>query len=189
MNPVVLVRSKRFGDERGWFSESYNCKRFGELGIFGNFVQDNHSLSKPAGTLRGLHFQTPPHGQAKLVRCIAGAIYDVAVDVRRGSPTYGHYAGAELSAHNGLQLHIPVGFAHGFLTLLPDTEVVYKVTDYYAPDNDGGLRWDDPDIAIQWPMPPHLPPTLSGKDAKLGFLKDFDSPFPYDGHPLQAIAL
>ena len=189
MNPVRLIKPKRFGDERGWFTEFYSARRFAEDGIAATFVQDNHSLSRPAGTLRGLHFQTPPHAQAKLARCIAGRIYDVAVDVRKGSPTYGRHVGAELSAENGWQLLIPVGFAHGFVTLEPDCEVTYKVSDYYAPECDGGIRWDDPAIGIAWPLPPGVEPVLSGKDVKLPPLAGFDSPFGYDGHPLEPLDL
>lgn len=181
--PVVLIKPKRFGDDRGWFTETYNQKIFTDLGVDGQFVQDNHSYSAPAGTLRGLHFQSPPHGQAKLVRCIRGSIWDVAVDVRRGSPTYGQWVAAELSAQNGHQLFVPVGFLHGFVTLEPDCEVTYKVTDFYAPECDGGIAWDDPDLALPWPLPVAAP-VLSGKDAKQPRLAAFDSPFSYDGRPL-----
>ncbi|RYF21683.1 MAG: dTDP-4-dehydrorhamnose 3,5-epimerase, partial [Oxalobacteraceae bacterium] len=132
-SPVQLIRPKRFGDARGWFTEVYSVPAFAALGITCTFVQDNHSLSIPAYTLRGLHFQTPPRGQDKLVRCIRGRIFDVAVDVRNGSPTYGQWVGAELSAENGHQLFIPIGFAHGFVTLEPDCEVTYKCSDIYAP--------------------------------------------------------
>lgn len=179
-----LVRPRRFGDARGWFTEVYSERAFAAIGVDCRFVQDNHSLSVPRYTLRGLHFQTPPHGQAKLVRCVRGRIYDVAVDVRRGSPTYGRWVAAELSADNGHQLFVPVGYAHGFLTLEENCEVSYKVSDVYAPDCDGGVRWDDPTIAIDWPMPAGSAPELSGKDAVLPLLADFDSPFPYDGAPL-----
>lgn len=181
---VRLIKPKRFSDERGWFSETYRLDRYADHGVADAFVQDNHSLSRPSGTLRGLHFQTPPHGQAKLVRCVRGRIYDVAVDLRKGSPTYGHYVGAELSAENGWQLYVPVGFAHGFLTLEADCEVIYKVSSYYAPAHDGGLRWDDPDIGLAWPLPGGLAPTVSAKDANLPSLRGFDSPFAYDGESL-----
>lgn len=187
--PVSLITPKRFGDDRGWFTETFNARNFARVGIAEPFVQDNHSLSRPVGTLRGLHFQTPPHGQAKLVRCIRGRILDVAVDVRRGSPTYGRHVAAELSAENGEQLFIPVGFAHGFVTLEPDTEVTYKVTDFYAPECDGGIRWNDPDIGIDWPLAAASGPVLSPKDEKLPFLKDFDSPFPYDGVPMELVRI
>ena len=183
MAGVTLLKPKRFGDDRGWFSETYSRRGAEALGIGEEFVQDNHSLSRPVGTIRGLHFQTPPHGQGKLVRCTAGRIMDYAVDIRRGSPTYGHHVAAELSAENGWQLWVPVGFAHAFVTLEPDCEVVYKVTSYYAPQNDGGIRWNDPTIGIKWPLPAGGP-ALSPKDEKLPLLADWESPFPYDGVPL-----
>jgi dTDP-4-dehydrorhamnose 3,5-epimerase len=184
MSPVKLIKPKRFEDDRGWFSEIYNQKSFADMGINVQFVQDNHSLSKPVGTVRGLHFQRPPRGQDKLVRCIAGRILDVAVDLRKGSPTYGHYVAAELSAANGYQLFIPIGFGHGFATLEANCEITYKVSDTYAPDCDGGIKWDDATIAIDWQLPIGVVPTLSGKDTILPLLKDFDSPFDYDGNPL-----
>lgn len=183
-SPVRLLSPERFGDNRGWFTETYNRKRFAEIGIDCTFVQDNHSLSIPIHTMRGLHFQTPPRSQDKLVRCIRGRIFDVAVDVRLGSPTYGQWVGAELSAQNGLQLFIPTGFAHGFLTLEPDCEVTYKCSDTYAPEYDGGIRWDDPAINIKWPISADTQPELSEKDGRQPLLADFDSPFPYDGRPL-----
>ncbi|MGQ4275111.1 dTDP-4-dehydrorhamnose 3,5-epimerase [Terrihabitans sp. B22-R8] len=185
MNPVQLIKPRRFGDERGWFTEVYSERAFAQAGIEVRFVQDNHSLSRPAGVLRGLHFQTPSHGQDKLVRCVRGRIWDVAVDVRKGSPTFGDWVGAELSAENGHQLFVPIGFAHGFVTLDPDTEVTYKVSDFYAPECDGGIRWNDPDIGLPWPVPG--PPILSPKDEILPLLADFDSPFAYDGNPLEPI--
>jgi dTDP-4-dehydrorhamnose 3,5-epimerase len=183
MSAVKLIQPKRIGDDRGWFSETWNARRFEAAGVAVQFVQDNHSLSRSPGVLRGLHFQTPPHAQAKLVRCVRGRILDVAADVRRGSPTYGQWVAAELSAQNGRQLFVPVGFAHGFLTLDADTEVEYKVSDYYAPECDGGLIWNDPQISIAWPLGEDGP-TLSPKDARLPLLQDFDSPFDYDGEPL-----
>jgi dTDP-4-dehydrorhamnose 3,5-epimerase len=182
-HPVKIITPRRFGDDRGWFSETYNEKSFHALGLDYRFVQDNHSMSRATYTLRGIHFQTPPHGQDKLVRCVRGRILDIAVDLRMGSPTYGKWVGAELSAENGRQLFVPIGFGHAFLTLEPDTEVIYKVTDYYAPECDGGLRWDDPDIGVEWNMTGGEP-KLSGKDAILPLLRDFQSPFPYDGSPL-----
>lgn len=182
--PVLLIKPRRFGDARGWFTETYSEPVFAQLGIGCRFVQDNHSLSVPRYTLRGLHFQAPPRAQDKLVRCIRGRIFDVAVDVRRGSPTYGQWVGVELSAENGHQLFIPIGFAHGFVTLEPDCEVTYKCSDTYAPDHDGGIRWDDPAIAIDWPIAAGATPELSSKDAELPLLAGFDSPFPYDGRPL-----
>jgi dTDP-4-dehydrorhamnose 3,5-epimerase len=182
---IALIRPKRFGDDRGWFTEVYNEMTFQKLGISDHFVQDNHSLSVPVGTIRGLHFQTPPFTQAKLVRCIRGRIFDVAVDLRRGSPTYGQWVGAELSAENGHQLYIPGGFAHGFMTLESSTEVTYKVSDIYVPANDGGIRWSDPDIAIAWPLSIGFGPILSAKDEVQPFLADFNTPFEYDGIPLK----
>jgi dTDP-4-dehydrorhamnose 3,5-epimerase len=183
--PVQLIKPVRHGDARGWFTEVYSEKAFTGRGIDLRFVQDNHSLSVPPFTLRGLHFQTPPHGQAKLVRCIRGRILDVAVDVRAGSPTYGQYVAAELTAENGHQLYVPVGFAHAFLTLEPECEVTYKVSDIYAPQCDGGIRWDS--VGIDWPLPNGSMPELSAKDAALPSLAEFDSPFPYDGNPLEQL--
>ncbi|WP_312363355.1 dTDP-4-dehydrorhamnose 3,5-epimerase [Ensifer sp.] len=182
---VLLLHPKRFGDDRGWFSEVYNEKAFAAYDIHDRFVQDNHSLSVPIGTLRGLHFQTPPYAQAKLVRCIRGRIFDVAVDIRRGSPTFGRWVGAELSAENGHQLYIPIGFAHGFVTLEASTEVTYKVSSLYSPQNDGGIIWSDSELSIEWPLPMGVAPILSSKDGQLQRLRDFDSPFDYDGIPLE----
>lgn len=175
---VLLLEPARYGDERGFFSESWNKKLLLEHGIELDFVQDNHSVSQAMGTVRGLHFQSPPHAQAKLVRCGRGALYDVAVDVRKDSPTYGKWVGYDLTAENGLQLLIPAGFLHGFVTRAPDTEVVYKCTDYYAPECDGAVRYDDPDIAIDWSLSGE--PTLSGKDAAAPKLNDFESPFVWE---------
>ena len=138
-------------------------------------MQDNHSLSARVGTLRGLHFQAPPHAQAKLVRCGRGAIFDVAVDIRNGSPTYGHWVGHELTEDNGHQLYVPIGFAHGFLTLRPNSEIVYKCSDYYAPETEGALILNDQDIGINWPITNEL--TISDKDKAANIFKDFDSPF------------
>ncbi len=183
-SPVRLIVPRRYGDARGWFMEVYSEPAFAAMGIDCRFTQDNHSLSAPRFTLRGLHFQTPPRGQDKLVRCIRGRIFDVAVDVRKGSPTFGRWVGAELSAENGHQLFIPIGFAHGFVTLEPDCEVSYKCSDTYAPDHDGGIRWDDPAIGIDWPIPDGTVPELSAKDTVQPMLADFDSPFVYDGRPL-----
>ena len=180
---LILFSPKRFGDNRGWFSETFRSDVWNDFGIHDAFVQDNQSLSKPQDTLRGLHFQLPPKGQAKLVRCLSGSIFDVAVDLRRGSPTYGHWLGAELSADNGLQLYIPVGFAHGFVTLEPDTEVLYKVSTYYAPECDRGLAWNDPAIGVNWPLGGREP-LLSDKDTRQPSLVDFDSPFVYDRVPM-----
>ena len=185
-HPVQLILPRRHGDARGWFTETYNRDTFAGLGIAAAFVQDNHSLSHPAFTLRGLHFQAPPHAQDKLVRCVRGRIWDVAVDVRAGSPTYGRHVGAELSAENGCQLFIPVGFAHGFVTLEPDCEVTYKCSALYAPSTDGGVRWDA--AGVDWPIPPGTLPELSPKDMTLPALADLASPFPYDGRPLAPLA-
>jgi dTDP-4-dehydrorhamnose 3,5-epimerase len=186
--PTKLIRPKRFGDERGWFCESYSRKACKALGIDEDFCQDNHSMSRSPGVLRGLHFQAPPHAQAKLVRCVRGRLWDVAVDVRKGSPTFGQWVAAELSAENGWQLFVPVGFAHGFVTLEPDTEVEYKTSDFYAPECEGGLIWNDPDLALPWPLPPGGP-ILSDKDTRLPTLKDFSSPFGYDGAPMAPLDL
>ena len=172
---IMLINTQRHGDHRGFFAETYSRRKYSELGIDVEFVQDNHSLSKEVGTLRGLHFQAPPHAQAKLVRCGRGAIFDVAVDIRRGSLTYGHWKGYKLTAENGHQLYIPVGFAHGFVTLEPDSEIVYKCSDYYAPETEGTVLWNDPDIGIEWPT--DSDPILSAKDAVAPFLSDLESPF------------
>jgi len=180
---VKLVKPRRFGDDRGWFSETYSEKALADLGIRDRFIQDNQSYSAFEGTIRGLHFQRAPHAQAKLVRCVRGSIMDYAVDVRRGSPTYGKWVSAMLSAENGWQLYVPVGFAHAFVTLEPDTEVIYKVTAGYAPDCDGGVLWNDETVGIDWPLPASGP-TLSDKDKVLPRLAEFDSPFNYDGEPL-----
>jgi dTDP-4-dehydrorhamnose 3,5-epimerase len=184
--PVRLIKTHRFVDDRGWFSEVYNRDRLLELGVDTVFVQDNHSMSRTAGVLRGLHFQRPPHAQAKLVRCVRGRILDAAVDIRFRSPTYAKWVSHELSAENGLQLFVPIGFAHGFLTLEPDTEVEYKTSDFYAPDCDDGLSWNDPDIDLRWP-PVEGGPILSDKDRGLKSLAEFASPFEYDGTPLTAL--
>lgn len=185
---VQLIQPTRHGDARGWFTEVYSEPAFAAIGIACRFVQDNHSRSVPAFTLRGLHFQTMPRGQAKLVRCIRGRIFDVAVDLRRGSPSFGKWVGAELSAENGHQLFVPVGFAHGFLTLEPECEVSYKCSDTYAPAHDAGIRWNDPAIGIEWPLPPGVEPELSGKDRVQPLLADFQSDFVYDGSPLTPLA-
>ena len=182
-SPIKLIETRRFGDDRGWFMETFHAEKWAAQGIDVSFVQDNHSFSANVGTIRGIHFQSPPHAQDKLVRCSRGAIIDYAVDLRKGSPTYGKFVAAELSAENGKQLFVPVGFGHAFVTIAPDTEVLYKVSDVYAPECDGGIRWDCPTIAIDWPLPPEGP-TLSGKDTTLPVLAEFDSPFTYDGNPL-----
>lgn len=177
---VKLITPPRFGDHRGFFSESYNRKRMAEHGITTEFVQDNHSLSREMGTVRGLHFQSPPHAQAKLVRCGRGALFDVAVDIRRGSPTYGQWVGYDLSFENGHQLLVPEGFLHGFVSTAPDTEIIYKCSDYYAPNCDGAIRFDDPEIGIDWGIDTAAA-ILSDKDRKAPLLADFDSPFVWQG--------
>ncbi len=176
---LLILEPARFGDDRGFFSESWNRKTLQGQGIDIDFVQDNHSLSAAVNTVRGLHFQSPPHAQAKLVRCGRGVLFDVAVDVRRGSPTYGHWFGIELSAENGKQLLVPAGFLHGFATRAPDTEIIYKCSDYYAPDCDGAVRFDDPAIGIDWGL--SGPAILSDKDAKAQMLGAFDTPFVWEG--------
>ncbi len=148
----LLLTPRKFGDVRGFFSEVYNEQKFSSILGGVRFVQDNHSMSTARGTVRGLHFQTAPKAQGKLVRVVRGAIVDVAVDIRRPSSTYGKHVSVELSAENWAQLWIPVGFAHGFCTLEPDTEIIYKVTDYYSPADDKGIAWNDPDIGIEWPV-------------------------------------
>jgi dTDP-4-dehydrorhamnose 3,5-epimerase len=175
---VLAITPARHGDARGYFSETYNQRSFAEHGIATRFVQDNHSLSARKGTVRGLHFQTPPHPQAKLVRAVSGSIYDVAVDLRRGSPTYGRVAGAVLSAENGVQLYIPVGFAHGFCTLEDGTEVVYKVSDFYSREHDAALFWGDPEIGVPWPVD-EASAHVSEKDAAAPRLSEIESPFGY----------
>ena len=171
----MLISTLRHVDNRGHFSETFNKRRLAALGIELEFVQDNQSFSRMPGTLRGLHFQAPPHAQGKLVRCIRGAIFDVAVDIRRGSPTYGQWEGYELTAENGDQLYVPVGFAHGFVTLQPDSEIIYKCTDYYSPKSEGAVRWDS--CGIGWPLTE--PPILSDKDKAAAALNDLESPFVY----------
>lgn len=183
MARVLLLCPRRYEDERGWLSETYSTRAALAAGIADTFVQDNHSLSREAGTMRGLHFQVPPNAQAKLVRCIRGRVMDYAIDIRRGSPTFGRWVSAELTAANGRQLYIPVGFAHAFLTLEPDCEVAYKVSGHYAPESDRGIRFDDPDIAIAWPLPADRM-VMSPRDAALPTLASFESPFPYDGESL-----
>lgn len=170
---VLVLEPRRFSDERGYFEEIWNRTRFRDLGIDVDFVQDNCSMSATPGTLRGLHFQAPPHAQDKLVRCTQGAIFDVVVDIRRGSPTYGSWMGVELTQGNGRQIFVPKGFLHGFVTLEPDTLVQYKCSDGYAPDCDRSVRWDS--LGIHWPL--ETAPVLSTKDAQAMPWSDFDSPF------------
>jgi dTDP-4-dehydrorhamnose 3,5-epimerase len=173
---VTLLRPKKFVDSRGYFLETFNARTYSRAGIDAVFVQDNQSLSFQFGTIRGLHFQLPPEPQAKLIRVMRGSIFDVAVDLRRGSPSFGHWCSATLTAKGAEQLFIPHGFAHGFCTLEPDTEVAYKVDSFYSPSCEAGLRWDDPDLAICWPVPP-VKAVVSDKDSKLPYFKAFDSPF------------
>jgi dTDP-4-dehydrorhamnose 3,5-epimerase len=168
---VILVSPPRFADSRGFFSEVFNAERFAAAGIDGPFVQDNQSLSRERGVIRGLHCQVAPHPQGKLVRVVRGAIWDVAVDAREGSPTYGRWAAAELSAENWSQLWIPPGFLHGFCTLESDTEVLYKVTDRYSRESERGVIWNDPDLALPWPVGPG-DAVLSEKDAVLPRFRD-----------------
>lgn len=176
---VIIIEPTVFGDERGWFMESYNQFRFAtELNKLGlpeprPFVQDNHSCSK-AGVLRGLHYQLAPHAQGKLVRVTQGAVFDVAVDVRKGSPTFGQWAGAELSAANKRQMWVPEGFAHGFMTLIDDTHFLYKTTDVYAKDCERSIIWNDPDIGIEWPTLNGVAPVLAEKDANAPRLRVAD---------------
>nr|WP_150959441.1 dTDP-4-dehydrorhamnose 3,5-epimerase [Aneurinibacillus sp. XH2] len=174
LKDVFILEPKVHNDNRGFFMESYNERKLRELGIHQNFIQDNHSLSTEAGVLRGLHYQLNPKAQAKLVRVTAGAIYDVVVDIRRGSPTFGQWIGVILSAHNHRQLLVPKGFAHGFCTLVPNTEVQYKVDEYYSPECDRGILWNDPGLGIDWPV---TNPVLSEKDKGHPFLKDADINF------------
>ncbi|KGE71119.1 dTDP-4-dehydrorhamnose 3,5-epimerase [Spirochaeta lutea] len=170
---LVIIQPRVFADDRGWFMESYKKSEFIDHGISEDFVQDNHSRSI-RGVLRGLHFQRSPHAQGKLVRCLDGRVWDVAVDLRRGSPTFGRYHGIELSPENSTMFYIPPGFAHGFITLSEHAEFVYKCTEEYAPESDGGVRWDDPDLALPWPLDQ---PLVSPKDSQLPFLADLGKDF------------
>lgn len=175
---VLILTPKRFGDDRGWFAETYTRKALAEHGFDKEFVQDNHSLSKPVGTVRGLHFQTDPFGQDKLVRCVRGAAVDVVVDIRHGSPTFGKHISVPITAEKGVIVLVPIGMAHGFCTTAPDTEVVYKVTNYYSKPNDGGILWNDPALGIDWPVDPSLA-QVSEKDAKAPRLADLPPLFRY----------
>jgi dTDP-4-dehydrorhamnose 3,5-epimerase len=172
---VKVIEPAVFGDPRGWFMETYSHEKFEKLGLTYNFVQDNQSYSSTKGTLRGLHYQLEPKAQTKLVRCTRGAIYDIAVDIRNGSPTFGKWFGIEISEKNKKQLLIPKGFAHGFITLVDDVEVQYKVDELYAPDCDRGILWNDPAMGIEWPI--HLTPVLSEKDKLAPLLENADSNF------------
>lgn len=177
---LVIIHPDVFGDNRGWFTESYHAQKYSELGIDIEFIQDNHSFSATKGTLRGLHFQTGEMAQSKLVRCTKGKLYDVAVDLRKGSPTYLKSFGIELSEENHLQLFVPKGFAHGFVTLVENTEIQYKVDAYYCKSADGGIRYDDPDINFNWSEVLKGEPVLSEKDLNLKYLKDQDLDFKYE---------
>lgn len=175
---VKVLVPRRHGDRRGYFSEVYNQRRLREADIEIDFVQDNHSLSAESGTVRGLHFQIPPFAQAKLVRVVRGSVFDVAVDLRRGSPSFGRHVTMVLSARVGNQILVPAGFAHGLMTLEADTEVVYKVSDYYAPDHDRGILWNDPALGIDWPLTEDKA-VLSDKDRAQPPLAAFETPFAY----------
>ena len=179
---LLVITPARHGDARGFFSESYNRARMAEHGVPMEFVQDNHSLSGKVGTVRGLHFQAPPHAQDKLVRCGRGRLFDVAVDIRAGSPTFGQWFGVELTFENAKQLFIPKGFLHGFATREPDTEIIYKCSDYYAPACDGAVRYDDPAIGIDWGLGKQEA-VLSGKDAAAPLLSQIDNPFVWEESP------
>lgn len=169
LDGVVIIEPDVFGDNRGFFMESWNKKKMEEAGLYYDFVQDNHSKSTVKGTLRGIHFQKGDKAQAKLVRCVKGAVLDVAVDLRENSPTFKQWVGVELSAENKKQLLIPRGFGHGFVTLTDDVEFLYKADNYYEPEADAGIRWNDPDIGVEWGVEN---PILSEKDKKNPFLKD-----------------
>lgn len=176
LSGVVMITPNRYSDGRGWFSETWNAEAMKSAGLGLEWVQDNHSYSAAKGTLRGLHFQRPPHAQDKLVRCPRGRILDVAVDARRGSVNYGRWTARVLSAELGNQLFIPKGFLHGFITLTENSEVQYKCSDYYAPDFDGTVRWDDPELQIGWLLDGNIP-QLSEKDANAPYFRDFENPF------------
>lgn len=179
LQDVKIIEMDVFGDHRGFFTESYTKEKFLEAGIAIDFIQDNHSLSVEPGVLRGMHFQTPGKAQTKLVRVTTGVIYDVLVDIRVGSPTYGKWEGYLLSEYNHRQLLVPQGFAHGFVTLTPNCNVQYKVDEYYSKENDGGIAFDDPAIGIVWPMPISKL-VLSDKDRKHPTLAEFNNPFVWE---------
>ncbi|WP_319542935.1 dTDP-4-dehydrorhamnose 3,5-epimerase [uncultured Pseudodesulfovibrio sp.] len=178
---LLVLTPKVFQDERGFFLESYNRDAFERIGISCDFMQDNHAYSRDTGVLRGLHFQTPPKAQAKLVWVTRGAVMDVAVDLRKGSPTFGKWQHVVLSSANFKRMFIPAGFAHGYVTIMPDTEFQYKVDAPYSPDHDGGIAWDDPDIGVNWAAAlADRRPILSEKDKRLPRLANFDSPFNFE---------
>jgi len=180
LKDVYVIEPTVFGDHRGWFTETYSQPQFEKAGLQFNFIQDNHSFSASKGTLRGLHYQLDPKAQTKLVRCTKGAIFDVAVDIRKGSPTYGKWFGIELTAENKKQLLVPKGFAHGFMTLEEDTEVQYKVDELYAPEYDRSIIWNDLSIDIKWPI--NVKPVLSEKDEKAPTLEQAEINFQMGGH-------
>jgi dTDP-4-dehydrorhamnose 3,5-epimerase len=175
---VKILEPERFGDQRGFVSETYNRRTLANRGIELEFVQDNQSLSRPKGTVRGLHYQSPPFAQDKLIRVVRGSILDIAVDLRLGSPTYGKHVAALISAKAWNQILVPIGFAHGFCTLEADTEIIYKVTNYYSPEHDTGVLWNDPELGIEWPVSDETC-VLSPKDRGLPRLRDIISPFAY----------
>lgn len=179
LSGVKIISTKRFADDRGFFSESYNEHHFENAGIVDRFVQDNHSLSIQKGTVRGLHYQAPPHAQTKLVRVIRGSVIDIAVDIRQGSPTFKDHIAIELSAENGKQLLVPEGFLHGFATLSDNTEVVYKVTDFYSGAHDGSVRWNSPELGLDWGINTAAA-VLSAKDSEAVLWKDFETPFTFE---------
>lgn len=172
---AFVIQPKAFEDERGFFMETYSEREFEQIGINADFVQDNHTMSVQKGVLRGLHFQKPPHAQAKLVRATKGTVFDVIVDLRKDSKTFGQWEGFELSAQNKLMLFVPKGFAHGFCTLEDDTEFMYKVDEFYAPQSDSGIIWNDPTLNINWPL--ETEPVVSEKDGKLQTFEELESPF------------
>lgn len=176
LDGVLIITPRRFDDDRGYFSETFNARVFKEAGVDIDFVQDNQSLSIEKGTIRGLHFQAPPFAQAKLVRVLAGAVLDVAVDARKASPTYGRHIKAKITAECGAQVYVPEGFLHGFLTLQPNTIVAYKVNNFYDKNSDGAVLWNDPDLAIDWGVGPDVA-KLSQKDAAAQSWAAFQSPF------------
>jgi len=176
LKDILLIQPRRHGDHRGYFSETYKASALKEAGVDVTFIQDNHSYSAQKGVVRGLHFQAHPRAQAKLLRVVRGAILDVALDIRRASPTYGRHVAVELSAGNGTQIYVPVGFAHGFCTLTEDVEVLYKVTAEYAPAEEGGCLWSDPVLGIDWPVSPSEA-VVSGRDAVWPTFGAFISPF------------
>ena len=177
-NGALEIVPAKHEDSRGHFFESYSKSKYIAIGVEDEFVQDNRAYSEKSGTIRGLHFQTPPFGQAKLIWISQGRVLDIFVDIREGSPTYGQWASIELSADKGNQLYLPIGFAHGYITLVDNCEMEYKVSDYYAPECESGIRWDDPTLKIDWGKDGHLP-VLSDKDMNLPYLSEIDSPFVY----------